>query len=314
MYKDIRETSPGIFTNGNNYFSESICEYCNQKFLARIDRKGKNKFCGSNCYKQSIERKNTFDLTEYQLEVIYGCLLSDGCITKTKRAKNYYFTHCSIHEIYSDFLMKEIKIPLHKSSKKENFQSIEGRWFFCKKSFAIRSPNSPTFTKLRAIWYKKRKIIPKNIEITPVVLLHWYLGDGTLKTNAGIILCTDAFFKNDNKLLIQKLNNLGFCASLNSRNRIFIPNKRVLEFLKYIGPPPVKCFAYKWDTTIEKSYLNRECKGCGTEFNTQTDSRYFCNHNCYMRYWRKNGPTLRVASRKEVNEEVHGSTANKVGG
>lgn len=257
---------------------------------------------------------NTFDLSKYELDIVNGCILSDACIAKTKRAKNYYFTHTSIHEKYSDFLMQEMNIRI-KKYKKKAVSLVMGRECNSKPQFVIRTPNSPTFTKLRKKWYPdNKKIIPRDLELSPVCILHWYLGDGTLCNKNGAIFCTDSFTVEDNSFLVSKLNDLGFCAKIGNRNRIHIPNKRVFELFEYIGLPPFDSMAYKWDTIVKESYINRICKECETRFDTVTNSRYFCSHSCYMRHWRKNGPTLRVTRENCDNEEVQGFTANKVEG
>lgn len=292
---EYKEVQLGIYSNGIHRFTKKLCYFCKQDFYSRNDRKN-NIFCSRKCFQLNTETNNTFDLSTHQLEVINGCLLSDGCITKTIRAKNYYFTHSSIHESYSNLLIQELRIPLHKNVKPAGIQTIIGRKYKCSESFEIRSPNSPTFTKMRSKWYDENKIIPSDIEITPTCLLHWYLGDGSINGNIGLKLCTQGFTIKDNNYLIQKLNKLDFCAKLGYDNQIFVPNKRVYEFLNFIGPPPLDCFAYKWDSIVKEGYKGRKCKECEKKFDTTTNSRYFCSHTCYMRNWRKNGPTLRVNS------------------
>jgi protein-arginine kinase activator protein McsA len=120
------------------------------------------------------------------------------------------------------------------------------------------------------------------------------LGDGTLGNDKGVTFCTDAFSLEDNNFLADRLNDLGFCAKVDGKNRIGIPNRRVFEFLQFIGPSPLECFAYKWDSFITESYFGRKCKECGLSFDTEQNSRYFCGNSCYQKNWRKNGATIRI--------------------
>jgi DNA-binding transcriptional regulator YiaG len=75
--------------------------------------------------------------------------------------------------------------------------------------------------KLREKWYKERqgkhaqKIVPHKLQLSPTILLHWYLGDGSLPRRhrdenrvPAIVLATNTFTKEDVDLLIQKLREL----------------------------------------------------------------------------------------------------------
>ena len=156
--------------------------------------------------------------------------------------------------------------------------------------------------------------MPQDLSMKPLTALHWFLGDGSLDNERGIWLCTDSFNSESLHILTGKLEGVGVESSVAQRNRILIPNRSVFEFFEFIGPCPLSCFAYKWDSIVKQSYKGRKCKECGVEYDTETNSRYFCSNRCYQRNWKRNGPTLRAARENHVGEEVQGSTANKVGG
>jgi len=95
------------------------------------------------------------------------------------------------------------------------------------------------------------KIVPKDIELTPLVCRQWYIGDGCLqkreKHRPYIELSTDGFSVSDTQLLVLKLKELNFRTSrYNSNNKIRISGYSTEDFLDYIGKCPVKCYAYKW--------------------------------------------------------------------
>ncbi|MBI4010301.1 MAG: helix-turn-helix domain-containing protein [Candidatus Aenigmarchaeota archaeon] len=87
--------------------------------------------------------------------------------------------------------------------------------------FYINTCPYPKFLSLRKEWYtrisgKTVKILPSNLEITPIKLLFWYLGDGCLvrRKNDGnrvpfIVLATNCFSKENIDILIGKLKELG---------------------------------------------------------------------------------------------------------
>jgi hypothetical protein len=105
-------------------------------------------------------------------------------------------------------------------------------------------------------WYPSgKKIVPKDIELTPLTCRQWYIGDGCLrcqgKRNPHIIIYTDGFSIPDIDLLLKKLTNLGFkvARQIHHHNKwiIYISSYSTKEFLNYIGECPVKRYEYKFD-------------------------------------------------------------------
>ena len=154
-------------------------------------------------------------------------------------------------------------------------------------------PTHPVFTELRDKWYPNgKKIIPKDLIITPTVFLHWFLGDGNYNKSHGITLCTDSFSEKDVLTLINNLNK-NYCIESYHRkltNRIIIPNRYVFEIFNIIGQSPVYCYLHKWDTSIIESYFNRTCLNgeCANKFNTLYNHQKHCSDKCYKRWWHKN--------------------------
>lgn len=270
-----------LYTYNKHRYIIKVCEYCNNEFFCRIDRKDKKKTCNSICYQKLVEKNNTYVLNKHTLDIITGSLLSDGCITKGYNAKNYHYTHFSIHEEYIDYLIYDMNINLSKHIYKPRKIGI----YMSKGGFYINSKYSVSFAEIKMLWYKNgKKIVPNNIELNPTVLLHWYLGDGNISKENGIELCTDAFDEKSMDILLQKLFDLDFLPRKTYNNRIIIPNKRVMEFLKYIGKSPVTCFNYKWDTFITHSYKNRICPNCNTIFDSEYNHQIYCSDKCASQY------------------------------
>jgi hypothetical protein len=187
---------------------------------------------------------------------------------------------CKFEE-YVDFLKEQLSFDITKGINKKKDGNI---------SYFINSQAGNVFTELRKKWYPNGiKIVPKDIEINKTVLLHWYLGDGTLNNQVGVILCTDCFSKEDNLFLIDKLNQYDLEVYLKKdNNRIVIPNKRVFEFFNLIGVSPVICYNHKWDTLVSESYLGRSCNYCGKKFNTEYNHKKYCSDNCQKKQWKIN--------------------------
>lgn len=116
---------------------------------------------------------------------------------------------------------------------------------------------SPEF---RNKWYPNGiKTIPKDLKLTPITCLYWYLDDGCLdKHNGTIILNTQGFLvKNLKEIILSQIEEILNCKNkvkihmwkcgLNRKPIIRIPRRYTKKFLEYIGKCPVKEFEYKWN-------------------------------------------------------------------
>lgn len=258
-----------IGKNRTEYFIESSCVGCGSIFYKKKYKK--TKFCSQSCQFHKI--LNIDDVTN---QIINGSLLSDGSITKSKKDKNYGFTHTCKFEEYIDFINYNLSF---KTKKIEN-----------RKYFYLRSGNHEFFSNLRRIWYPNGvKEVPKDIKLTPLTLLHWYLGDGSLQNSLGVVLCTDSFNNEDSLFLSKKLFEVFKIESyiLEKKNRIVIPNKFVYEFFNVIGECPVECYSHKWDSIVKKSYFNRVCGYCSKNFDANYNHQRFCSNRCCKNSWHK---------------------------
>jgi hypothetical protein len=243
-----------------------------------------------------VEKSKIYLINDHVNEIIIGSLLSDGSIGHTNNGKNYFWTHTSINESYINYIMDDSQINLHKFLNPEKmFISKNKKVYKSKKSFTIKTMASVTFTKFYNKWYPNgKKIVPMDIILTPTILLHWYIGDGSISSSNGITLCTDSFDIDSIDFLLHQLSNLNLCPMLNYlENRIIIPNRRVVEFLNYIGNCPVDEFKYKWKTFIKESYIGRHCLNCNNIFDSLHNHQKYCNPKCAIRFSNKNRNKLK---------------------
>lgn len=118
-------------------------------------------------------------------------------------------------------------------------------WFYLK--------TEPWVKRERQRWYKDNKrIIPDDVELTPLTLAVWYMDDGTVRGGSGVQLCTDRYSAEDVEKLIVKLNALGIVsrrAGKGARSikypRILITSKGFHAFIDKIGPYVSPEFRYK---------------------------------------------------------------------
>lgn len=123
-------------------------------------------------------------------------------------------------------------------------------------TWSSRTLTHPDIVEQAKRWYPNgKKIVPRDVRVTPVSLLLWYLGDGSLfvnhKKNITVLrLATCSFQRSHiNGILLPKLRGLGLdCARQKSKNDIVIKSNSVGRFFEIIGDrSPFKAYQYKFD-------------------------------------------------------------------
>jgi hypothetical protein len=203
--------------------------------------------------------KVSVPMTQELLEILDGELLGDACLI-SPTGFQAYFSECVgfdkkewLKYIYD--MLANNKIPIKENAiyyrrDKPGWQfhtrstielgNLHKKWYIENKSFNFAQ--SRTFSNRRYI-----KIIPKDISITPCVLLHWYIGDGSNKKNGGSILCTNGFTYNEVEFLRFRLKeDLEISTSHYKDGTIGFAKGEQLKLLDVIGLCPVKCYEYKW--------------------------------------------------------------------
>jgi hypothetical protein len=145
-------------------------------------------------------------------------------------------------------------------------------------------------------WYVNdcgKKQPPDDVSITPLSVMIWYLGDGSLvktKSSVTIRLSTDGFSKEKNEMLVEKLKYCGIKSKVNNDNRIRINNNSISDFFNFIGrSSPIGCYQYKFDLPIwrlESKRMSIVAKEIGIDYNK-------------LSYWVKNSfvPCLRTSEK-----------------
>ena len=189
---------------------------------------------------------NHCDLSKEAIEWINGELLGDGCLCSRSK-QSARFTYTSQYKEYIEYIKNTLitfgilGITYEHKNKKTN------KYDKCYKSRA--------YVELLPIykqWYpEKKKIVPKDVELTPLTCRQWYIGDGSLahkeRKYQSIILCTCGFSINDVDYLVIKLSKMGFTSTRQpSVNMIHILSCSTINFLNYVGGCPVSCYQYKW--------------------------------------------------------------------
>jgi len=185
-------------------------------------------------------------------EYIDGFLLGDGGVGIDRRMKSKKARYrCSLE--YREFCKYLIGFFKGTVSKYNSIKMKQG--FFFEGSTLYSEEAYKQYIR----WYPKNKTgkrlkqIPNDVEITPISVMMWYLGDGSLvkpEDNSTVMLrlSTDGFLKEGVLLLAKKLNDIGIKCHRNNDNRIMVDARGIPAFFNYIGrTSPVKCYDYKFD-------------------------------------------------------------------
>ena len=211
-------------------------------------------------------------ITNNEKEIIMGELLGDGNLTKPYNNLNCntFYRHGNKHKEYIEWLililpnLRWTEIITKKHLTKNN------------KEYFSYHTNSKIHKELNDIYYKfysfddkkqkNVKKIPEDIEITPLILRHWYLGDGCLSwgklKSKGIWKIKKRRFPSitiscqghSNSTLLKyieqlKTKNITFTL-VNNGAIMRLKSNSFESFFKYIGECPINCYNYKWN------YLN----------------------------------------------------------
>lgn len=191
----------------------------------------------------------------YNKEALYGNLLGDGFIYYSTKNSNYPVF--SVEYKYLEYITYISRINPFLNGQKINsrvrtddrFKNPEYTIYHC------RSLSSSVLKTEHERWYVNSvKTVPKDLIITPLTLLIWYLDDGCLNLNKGLSLYTYGFSIEDSQFLKEQLEtNFNLNCSFHYANYadekrvcIYIKKSSLSDFFQLIGPCPVNCYQHKW--------------------------------------------------------------------
>lgn len=204
-------------------------------------------------------------LTSIQQQVLDGALLGDGSLIIHKNGVNAYLSYLSKSKQHVEFVMNYFQDFLTDSGYKDSsyFDKRTQKEYF---HTAAKTKSLNIFTQQYSRWYvNKKKHIPEDLKISPLVCLIWYIGDGGLiKANKSqyIKLSTQCFSKEEQELYLlpqlkqfeAKLMKADLSKMGEQQYYIYIPHQKVKEFLQYIGDCPFSDYQYKWEYKEYKNF------------------------------------------------------------
>ena len=155
------------------------------------------------------ELPNSF--SNLQIESLNGSMLGDGCLRKEKGDSSLVIKRA----------LKDVKYLEYEFNIFKDFCSsdIRHRTVFDKRfnknyhNVAFNTRNSPLFTEFYNLWYPSgKKIIPNNLKLTPITLMHWFCDDGCVTSickpyRLNLQLSTNGFKKENVEFVVSLLEN-----------------------------------------------------------------------------------------------------------
>jgi hypothetical protein len=199
-----QEKDKNNFLKKNNIDLYKLCDECRKFYKERYYNKPNknNKEHFSNEY---ILPNN---LTNIQHEVLTGGLLGDLYMSLDGKyprigIKRQYLDYNYLnweYEIFKDLCKSQIK----------SFDVYDKRYDTIKKYCSFRTRAVPAFLDYYNKWYPNgKKIVPNNLEFTPMILAIWFADDGSVrnrgKRELEINFATNSFGENYTQFLAEKL-------------------------------------------------------------------------------------------------------------
>ncbi len=204
-------------------------------------------------------------LNQRDLEILNGAMLGDGCYIKGKMSVNAQFAYLSKSEQHVQYVCSRFSKYSYKEGIKKSYYNDKrtGKTY---SRYSFRTVSDVGFTEEYNRWYIDGiKHIPKDLVLTPLTCLIWYLGDGGLingKRSQEIKLATNCFDKDEiNNILLPQLSQFnarlvktGISKNNNVQYCVYIPHISTKEFLDFIGDCPFKDYEYKWKFKEYKNF------------------------------------------------------------
>lgn len=200
------------------------------------------------------------NLSDEFMENFNGFMLGDGYLSnrnKSKHSAQFIMRNKYPSYIYyvSELLAKEDVDHMIK------INDVKGNFPGSTYASTVYTKFYTTFTDLEERWYETRddgthfKIVPNDIQLTPISLLQWYIGDGYLVNLKGVPqrvqFCTDRYTDEEIIFLREVFHrDIGLDIQIDwNRRRLRVPKRMLNDFFDILPECPMQFesnLGYKW--------------------------------------------------------------------
>ena len=220
---------------------------------------------GTQAHIEKLARENSISVrrhpfileTETEMSTIIGTLLGDGSIDNRK-IESHNSRLAMKHSIKQlEYLKYKINLlstlndgehkitEITKLTKFKDGRSIQSLATSCN----WRSIADVKLSELRAKWYPEgKKIVPEDINLTPLAIAIWFMDDGTSGPNNSHF-CTDGFSVKDCEILVKQLQKFNIDAYVRLTKKVYphivVPAKSIPDFIRLVHPFMCESMLYK---------------------------------------------------------------------
>jgi hypothetical protein len=177
-------------------------------------------------------------LTPLEMEIITGCLLGDGTLSKSGKNYRLRVEHAARHKAYVEWKYNFLKRLCISAIQYDMSNS----------AYRFGTVGHPEISKLRQQWYPSgKKQVAANVQITPRQTAIWFMDDGT-KHRDTVDISVHNFARTDIERLCVQLRKFDINTTVNSDSkgfRLYMLKQSYPNFKKLVKPFIVKCMAYK---------------------------------------------------------------------
>lgn len=199
----------------------------------------------------SLRQAQHTPLPARTLEVLTGELLGDGSLAVRTRgdgpAYAARYRHATSSRAYLEWLADQLDGLSCAVTGPYAHVAPSGKAY---PGYDLSSRSHSALAPLHVAWYgPDGKVVPRDVEVTSLVALHWYLGDGGVETGRGrrptVGLATHGFTRDEITRLAEQLEP---CRPRIVRHYDWLRLRLDAEpFLDFIGPCPIpEVYDRKW--------------------------------------------------------------------
>jgi len=163
-------------------------------------------------------RTTDVGFSPFQVSVIEGELLGDGCLHQRKSG-SHIFQLSTTTKAHALRLMEKLPDGLFPETQPNSFTRSNALGEGAYTSWRVTARSQPLFRRLYDDWYEvrdqnNRKVMPDDFQLDRTALLHWYWGDGSCSIRDSgaprVSLATHGFPEDSVRHLQSELDRLGY--------------------------------------------------------------------------------------------------------
>jgi len=182
-------------------------------------------------------------LSQGAIEALEGEMLGDGCMPMNPNSVNARFEYGVSSESHRDWVADRLKSFGLSVNREHRVRDGFDKYRLATKSYT-------DLTEVRKRWYtgdpgtgastvNEGKAVPEDIAVTPTVLLHWHLGDGTwCERNHQIKLAAQGFTDDGRQILVKALSDVGIEATSWADGNVGVRAKSRDRYFDFMADPP----------------------------------------------------------------------------